>query len=173
MTISRTILLACALLLPLGCAQSPAPRTAPGRPAPSALSVLQRQDRNAVWNEASQVIADLNRDGVDDYALRGLRKDRVVVGIVAGPVTARSRAWVLAFPWGKGTQSSLCSREAKIEPEELDEAATAGARPAAAPKKPKRPKGLKGKGISLYDDRCDAFHIYWSPEDRKFDWWRL
>jgi len=173
MTISRTILLACALLLPLGCAQSPAPRTAPARTAPSALSVLQRQDRNAAWNVASQVIADLNRDGVDDYALRGLRKDRVVVGIVAGPVTARSRAWVLAFPWGKGTQNSLCSQEAKIEPEELDEAATAGARRTAAPKGPKGPKGLKGKGISLYDDRCDAFHIYWSPEDRKFDWWRL
>jgi hypothetical protein len=169
MTTTRTLLLAFALLLACGCAQNRAPQT-PDRPAPSALSVLQRQDRTAVWNEANQVIADLNQDGVDDYALRGLRKDRVVVGIVAGPVTARSRAWVLAFPWGKGTQGSLCSQEAKIEAEELDESATAGARPAAAPK---RSKGLKGKGISLYDDRCDAFHIYWSAEDRKFDWWRL
>jgi hypothetical protein len=174
MTISRTILLAFALLLPCACAQNRAPQTTPGKP--TVLSVLQRQDRNAVWNEASQVIADLNGDGVDDYALRGLRKDRVVVGIVAGPVTARSRAWVLAFPWGKGTQGSLCSQEAKIEPEELDEAATAGAKPAAAPQRSKGPKGskeLKGKGISLYDDRCDAFHIYWSPEDGKFAWWRL
>jgi hypothetical protein len=133
--------------------------------------MLQGRDRKAVWNEASQVIADLNQDGVDDYALRGLRKDRVVVGIVAGPVTAGSRVWILAFPWGKGTQDSLCSQEAKIEPEELDAAATAGARPAA--KRPQGPKGLKGRGLSLYDDRCDAFHIYWSPEDKKFDWWRL
>jgi hypothetical protein len=153
---ARTILLAFALLLPCGCAQNRAPRTAPGKP--TALSVLQRQDRKAVWNAASQVMADLDQDGVDDYALRGLRKDRVVVGIVAGPLTARSRAWVLAFPWGKGTQGSLCSQEAKIEAEDLES---------------KGPKELKGKGISLYDDRCDAFHIYWSPEDRKFDWWRL
>jgi len=160
---ARTILLAFALLLPCACTQNRAPQ-ALGKPALSPLSVLQRQDRKAVWNAASQVRADLDQDGVDDYALRGLRKDRVVVGIVAGPVTARSRAWVLAFPWGKGTQGSLCSQEAKIEAEDLDASATAGA---------KRPKELKGKGISLYDDRCDAFHIYWSPEGRKFDWWRL
>jgi hypothetical protein len=163
MTISRTILLASALLLPYGCAGNRAPQTtAPGRP--SALSVLQRRDRNAAWNEASQISADLNQDGVADYALRGLHKDRVVVGIVAGPVTAKSRAWILAFPWGKGTQGSLCSQEAKIEAEDLDE---------TAPVKSQRPKGQKGQGISLYDDRCDAFHIYWSPEDKKFDWWRL
>jgi len=178
MKTSRTahaILLASALLLVCGCAGNRTPRT-PGKSAPGPLSVLQRQDRKAVWNEASQVVADLNQDGVDDYALRGRRKDRVVVGIVAGPVTARSRAWILAFPWGKGTQDSLCSQEAKIEAEELDESATAGAEPARAPsrsKGPNRPKGLKGQGISLYDDRCDAFHIYWSPADRKFSWWRL
>ena len=111
-----------------------------------------------MWNEASQVVADLNQDGVDDYALRGLRKDRVVVGIVAGPVSAKSRAWVLAFPWGKGTQGSLCSQEAKIEAEDLDA---------------KGPQKVTGKGLSLYDDRCDAFHIYWSAEDKKFAWWRL
>lgn len=168
MTISRTILLASILLLACACAESPAPHTAPGKP--TALSVLQRQDRKAAWNEASQVVADLNRDGVDDVALRGLRKDRVVVGIVAGPVTATSRAWVLAFPWGKGTQDSLCSQEAKIEAEDLDDSATAGAQPARTSK---RPKGVQGKGISLYDDRCDAFHLYWSPEGKKFDWWRL
>lgn len=169
---AHTLLLASALLLPYGCAQNRAPRS-PGRPgagAPSPLSLLQRQDRKAVWDTASQVEADLNQDGVTDYALRGLRKDRVLVGIVAGPPTAKSRAWILAFPWGKGTQESLCSQEAKIEVESLDDSALAGAKPARAPK---APKGQKGQGISLYDDRCDAFHIYWSPEDKKFAWWRL
>jgi hypothetical protein len=174
---AHTVLLAFTLLLPCGCAQNSAPRApgrAPGENAPSPLSVLQRQDRKAIWNEESRIAADLNQDGVTDYALRGRRKDRVVVGIVAGPVTAKSRAWILAFPWGKGTQGSLCSQEAKIEAEELDETTTAGAAPARAPRKPKgQPKERKGQGISLYDDRCDAFHIYWSPEDKKFDWWRL
>ena len=34
-------------------------------------------------------------------------------------------------------------------------------------------RSAQGKGISLYDDQCDSFHIYWNPEDRKFEWWRL
>jgi hypothetical protein len=125
--------------------------------------VLHARDAQASWDAQSQISADLDQDGVADYALRGLRKDRVVVGIVEGPLAAKSRAWVLDFPWGKGTQDSLCSAQTKIELEDLDESATAGAKAAAG----------KGKGISLYDDRCDAFHIYWSPEDQKFEWWRL
>jgi hypothetical protein len=160
---SKTVL-ALALLAACGCAESRAPRTGPGgRPAPSALAVLHKLDAQASWDAASQVSADLDQDGVADYALRGVRKDRVVVGIVEGPLAAKSRAWVLDFPWGKGTQDSLCSAQAKIELEDLDESALAGA----------KTKRGKGKGISLYDDRCDAFHIYWSPEDQKFEWWRL
>jgi len=105
---------------------------------------------------------------VADYALRGLRKDRVVVGIVKGPLAAASPTWILDFSWGKGTQDSLCSQKARIEIEDVDESTMAGAKPAAG-----KPKGVKGKGISLYDDRCDAFHIYWSAEGKKFEWWRL
>jgi hypothetical protein len=149
-------------LLPYGCAESPAPKTPAA--APSVLSVLQRRDPKTAWNAASEVRGDLNQDGIPDFALRGLRKDRVVVGIVAGPLTAKSRAWLLDFPWGKGTQDSLCSKEAKIEVEELDASTTAGAKPAS---------GRKGRGISLYDNHCDAFHISWNPGGKKFDWWRL
>jgi hypothetical protein len=157
------------LVVACGCAESRAPRTASGgRPgAPSALSVLHERDSQVSWDAASQISADLDQDGVADYALRGLRKDRVVVGIVEGPPAAKSRAWVLDFPWGKGTQDSLCSAQTKIELEDLDDSALAGAK--AAPAKGPR----TGKGISLSDDRCDAFHIYWSPEDQKFEWWRL
>jgi hypothetical protein len=163
-TVSRSVLIL-VLVAACGCAESRVPRTASGgRPgAPSALSVLHARDAQASWDAQSQISADLDQDGVADYALRGLRKDRVVVGIVEGPLAAKSRAWVLDFPWGKGTQDSLCSAQTKIELEDLDESATAGAKAAAR----------KGKGISLYDDRCDAFHIYWSPEDQKFEWWRL
>ena len=167
-TIRRTVFVL-ALLAACGCAESRAPRTASGgRPgAPSVLSVLREHDSQASWDAESQISADLDQDGVADYALRGLRKDRVVVGIVEGPLAAKSRAWVLDFPWGKGTQDSLCSAQTKIELEDLDDSALAGAKATAA-------QGTrKGKGISLSDDRCDAFHIYWSPEDHKFEWWRL
>jgi hypothetical protein len=30
-----------------------------------------------------------------------------------------------------------------------------------------------GMGINLHDDKCDAFHIFWNPEKKKFEWWRL
>ena len=53
-------------------------------------------------------------------------------------------------------------RLAKLEP--LDSAARAGERKVAS--KP-------GVGLNLHDDRCDAFHIYWDPERKTFDWWRL
>jgi hypothetical protein len=153
-------------LLALGCAGNRA-ATAPGRPgAPTALSLLRQRDPQASWDAASQVQADLDLDGVADYALRGLRKDRVMVGIVKGPLEAKSRTWILDFPWGKESQGSLCSKKVKIEIEDLDDSSTACAKPA-------RVKKGKGKGISLYDDRCDAFHIYWNADDQKFDWWRL
>jgi hypothetical protein len=145
--------------------------TAPGRPAlqtPTALALLRQRDPQTAWEPVSEVRADLDHDGVADYALRGLRKDRVVVGIVQGPLTADSRTWLLPFAWGKENQNALCSSKVKIEAEDLDDSATAGAKPARTPH-----KGAKGKGLSLYDDRCDAFHIYWSAEERKFDWWRL
>jgi hypothetical protein len=153
-------------LLALGCAGNRA-ATAPGRPgAPTALDLLRQRDPQASWDAASQVHADLDLDGVADYAVRGLRKDRVLVGIVKGPLEAKSRTWILDFPWGKESQDSLCSKKVKIELEDLDDSSTAGAKPA-------RVKKGKGKGISLYDDRCDAFHIYWNADDQKFDWWRL
>jgi len=142
--------------------------TAPGRAPLTALALLHQRDPQTAWEPVSEVRADLDQDGVADYALRGLRKDRVMVGIVKGPLTAQSRTWLLPFTWGKESQNSLCSSKVKIEAEDLDDSATAGAKPARNPH-----KGVKGKGLSLYDDRCDAFHIYWSAEERKFDWWRL
>jgi len=138
-------------------------------PALTAFDLLRQHDRQTAWEPVSEVRADLDHDGVADYALRGLRKDRVVVGIVKGPLAAASRTWILTFPWGKENQDSLCSSKVKIEAEDLDDSATAGAKTARSPHKP----AVKGKGLSLYDDRCDAFHIYWNAEERKFSWWRL
>jgi hypothetical protein len=163
----HTLPLALALLIPFGCAGNHAPRTGPGG-TPTVLSLLHQRQPRTAWEEKSLVQADFDQDGTVDYALRGLSKDRVVVGIVQGPLAAKSKVWTLEFPWGKGTQDSLCSNQAKIEVESLDDEATAGNR-AARKAKPRPP----AQGISLYDDRCDAFHIAWSPADRKFTWWRL
>jgi hypothetical protein len=149
------------------CATSQEGRTPP--PAPSqpatgsriALDVLKRHDPETDWDGKSLLHADLDLDGVEDYALTGLRKDRFVVGIVHGPIAEDSRVWTLDFPWNGG-EDALCSKHAKIALESLAE--NEGI-------KPGHPG--KGTGINLHDDLCDAFHIYWNADEQKFEWWRL
>ncbi len=140
-----------------------APRTAGVEPR-TALEVLRLRQPNTEWSSKSLLQGDLDQNGGADYAATGLRKDRFVVGIVEGPISAKSRTWFLDFPWKGGGEASLCSEKAKMTLEPLDPATKAGARKVA--NKP-------GVGLNLHDDRCDAFHIYWDPERKTFDWWRL
>jgi hypothetical protein len=61
-----------------------------------------------------------------------------------------------------GGEDALCSRDAKIAVEPLgDEAGSRAGRP------------VRGMGLNLHDDKCDAFHIFWNPAKKKFEWWRL
>jgi hypothetical protein len=145
----------------VACSGAPGPGSAARRPR-TALDVLRAREPKTTWDARSALRADLDRDGVEDHALAGLRKDRFVVGIVQGPIGPGSRHWTLEFPWGPGSQDSLCSRNARIRLEDLDEDHAA-----------ESAKAKKGKGIALYDDLCDAFHIYWDPDSKRFEWWRL
>jgi hypothetical protein len=130
-------------------------------PTRTALDAARQHDPAVQWNAQSLLEADLDQDGRADYALTGLRKDHVVVGIVHGPLAAGTPVWTLDFPIKGGGEDALCSPEAKIAIEPLgDEAKT-------------RRGGGQGMGINLHDDKCDAFHIFWNPEKKKFEWWRL
>ena len=151
------------LVLSVALAACVACATGQGRGTPrTALDVLQRRDPTVKWNANSLIQADLDGDGVPDYALSGLGKERVVVGLVHGPLAAGSPAWTLEFPWNGGGEDALCSRDARIAPEPLDDTASA-----------RTGRPVKGTGINLHDDKCDAFHIFWNPEKKKFEWWRL
>ena len=150
------ILLALALPGLLGCAGTTSgPETPPAAKRLTALDVLRQREPDTEWHAASLLEADLDQDGTEDYALTGIRGDRLVVGIVHGPVKDSCRHWTLEFPWD-GTQDALCSREARIQFERVAEEGS-----------PARP------GINLHDDKCDAFHIFWNPEQQTYDWWRL
>ena len=150
------ILLTLALPGLLGCAGTrTSPETPPTAKRVTALDVLRQREPDTEWDPTSLVEADLNQDGEDDYALAGIRGDRFVVGIVNGPADESCRHWILEFAWD-GTQDALCSRKARIEPEKIEEE--------GSPAKP---------GINLHDDKCDAFHIFWDPEQQSYDWWRL
>ena len=152
------ILLTLALPGLLGCAGT-RPPSGPETPPPAkrlaALDVLRQREPDTEWDPASLLEADLDQDGKDDYALAGIRGNLLVVGIVQGPAGTSCRHWTLEFPWD-GTQDALCSRKARIDLEKVEEE--------GSPAKP---------GINLHDDQCDAFHIFWDPEQQAYDWWRL
>ena len=144
--------LLCLLVLCAACTGLHKPRTA--------LDAVRQRSPAVEWNASSLIEADLDQDGRADSVLTGLGADRVVVGIVRGPVAAGTPVSTLEFPLTGGGEDALCSRDVKITVEPLgDEAKTR--------------KGRAGMGINLHDDKCDAFHIFWNPEKKKFEWWRL
>ena len=161
---ARQPLLAAALILPAllaaGCRSTgvPAAGTTGTTGAPA---VLAAREPGVKWNAKSLVHADLDGDGRDDYALGGVKGDRYVVGIVQGPPGSGSRHWTLDFGVAEEDQESLCSLHPKLAVEELDR--SGGEDDMAA----------KAKGLSLHDDRCDAFHIYWNTREKRYEWWRL
>lgn len=141
------------LLVLIGCAG--APRPAGTR---TAVDLLRQREPDTVWSSGNLVRGDFDQDGIEDFALTGIKDDLFIVGIVKGPLGDSSRHSILKFPWGDGDQGSLCSKEARIKLEEITE---------------DDPPGRKGLGINLHDDACDAFHIYWDQEQNDYDWWRL
>ncbi|HWM92665.1 MAG TPA: hypothetical protein VN493_18010 [Thermoanaerobaculia bacterium] len=152
------ILLTLALPGLLGCAATdisvPPPAPPPAKHL-GALDILRLREPGTKWDPSSLIKADLDEDGQEDYAVTGIRGDKLVVGIVNGPAGESCRHWILEFPWD-GTQDALCSRKAGIKLEQIEEEG-----------EPARP------GINLHDDQCDAFHIFWDPERQAYDWWRL
>lgn len=147
------------LALCAACAGAPAPKS-PSAPL-RAFDILKARQPGVEWRQGNGLEADLDQDGVKDFAFTGIRQDRFLVGIVQGPAKADSQVWTLDFPW-HGGEDGLCSKEARIELEPLEE------NEGPASRGPR-----KGLGINLHDDLCDAFHIAWNPDDHKFEWWRL
>lgn len=157
----RTLVLILALCGCTACAGARGPQTPAGSGTATPLEILRHREPGVQWDAASLQKADLDRDGQKDAALLGFRRDGAVVGIVQGPMTARSRIWTLEFSWKGGGQGDLCSQEVGIDLERLEELES----PEEVP--------VQGMGVNLHDDRCDAFHIYWNPKEQRYDWWRL
>jgi hypothetical protein len=156
-----SLVLALAVCGCLGCAAGRAPSDGAAGVPIAALDLLERRDPATRWDRRSLLQADLDHDGGEDYAAAGFREDRYVVAIVHGPVSLDSPVWTLEFPWD-GSEDALCSKRARIRLESL-----------AENEGPEEDQPRTGQGINLSDDQCDAFHIYWNPRRKGFDWWRL
>ncbi len=130
----------------------------------TALSLLSLREPSVKWNRRSLLKADFDYDGVVDYALGGRKGDSFVLGIVKDSLSIQSKHWTLEFSQDAGNQGALCSVEdARIRLERLSANEVEEVW--------KLPRIIRG--IKLYDDKCDSFHIYYDRKEKRFVWWRL
>lgn len=160
-TASATAALGLSSLLLWGCGTAGLGRSAaPDTP----LAALEQREPLVDWEAGTRVEADFDADGDEEWAFLGRKGPFVLVGIVHGPLGEQARHWVLEFDTREETQESLCSAAAILAREELTQEMTFD----------EIPELTAGTvGLTLADDRCDAFHIYWSPAEEKYVWWRL
>jgi hypothetical protein len=129
----------------------------------SPVDLLKSREAKVRWIANTLLNGDFDYDGIGDHAVLGRKGPLAVVGIVKGPVNAETAHWTLEFAEGQA-QDSLCSvASARIRVERLnpEEVAGTGQLP------------VTSRGINLFDDSCDSFHIYWDSKAKRFSWWRL
>jgi hypothetical protein len=133
-------------------------------PRITALSVLRLREPEVKWNPRSLLKGDFDYDGVDDYALGGRKGSLYMLGVVKGSLSGKSKHWTLEFSQDAANQGALCSgtnagiRLERLSAEEVEEVQ-------------RLPR--KSRGINLYDEECDSFHIYYDRKEKQFVWWRL
>ncbi|MDQ6786542.1 MAG: hypothetical protein M3033_06950 [Acidobacteriota bacterium] len=143
--------------------------------SPTAFTLLKQKYSAVYWNSKSQIKGDFDYDGVADYALRGRKGAKLVVGVVKGAVNGKSKHWTLEFG-EDGSQGGLCSvKNAVITVDDIDKDyvkfASDYLEADFAARLEKLPKN--SKGITLSDGKCDSFHIFWDKKIKQFTWWRV
>ncbi len=142
----------------------------------TAFAFLKQKYPTVDWNSRSQIKGDFDYDSTADYALRGRKGAKLVVGIVKGTVNGKTKHWTLEFGEDAGDQSGLCSvKTAVITVDDIDKDyvkyASEYLETEYAARLKKLPKN--SKGITLSDGACDSFHIYWDKKIKQFTWWRI
>ncbi len=142
----------------------------------TAFTFLKQKYPTVDWNSKSQIKGDFDYDGVTDYALRGRKGAKLVVGIVKGAVNGKTKHWRLEFGEDAGDQGGLCSvKTALITVDDIDKDYIKFAGEYIETEYAARLKKLpkNSKGITLSDGACDSFHILWDKKLKRFTWWRI
>ncbi|MDQ3749727.1 MAG: F-BAR domain-containing protein [Acidobacteriota bacterium] len=140
------------------------------------LSLLTQKNPAVKWNAKSQIKGDFDYDGINDYAVRGIKGVKFVVGIVKGSVTPKSKYWTLEFGEDAGDQGSLCSvKSAVISVDDIDKDYVEFASEYLEADYAKRLENLpkNSKGITVADGMCDSFHVFWDKKAKEFTFWRI
>jgi hypothetical protein len=134
------------------------------RPAPEPTSIqrLSTSAPTATW-DAESVHADLDCDGQIDVAHLGHRAGGVIVGVV--PAAGREPQ-VLTFAVAAGSQQAICAEPVRLAWESLADGPPEDVAPI-----PGYPTSTSCKGLELSGGECDAVHVFWNLNTRRFDWW--
>ena len=124
----------------------------------------------ANWNTDAVLVGDVNGDGVEDYVIMGSAKGKVVVAVVIGPRSRRSRVEVLSFGIGDHAQSSSCEKPTDfgLQSADFDPVKDSGA---------EEPwegfvRSSTAKVIEIGGDGCDPFVLYWNHKANELNWYR-
>jgi hypothetical protein len=153
------------------------PAAGPDTPARIAARLASRQFPAAKWRVGEARTADFTYDGEPDLALLGADGNDLVVVVVEGPVTGRSRVLSLRFPSGVDAPGAICGRpeavQANTEPPSArcapGQAACGRVRQAVA-------EGADAGGLGLVlihanaTGYCEAFHLHFDGSG--LAWWR-
>ena len=152
------------------------------------VALLTEREKEVHWKAATVLRTDVTLDGVSDAVVLGTSGDGAFVAIVSGPLSTGSKHWVLPFPRGGlgHSEASLCGdpERVSISLEKLNPPIeTAGCDvPDPAPECAALVKLAKqiadaakngSQGINLKPGPCESFHIYFDPEQKKPEFWRL
>lgn len=128
-----------------------------------ALKIAATREPRVTWNGKGVLTADIDCDGTEDYALEGRKGEDVLVMVILGPVTQKSKVAVEELP-----ADELCGDPIALTLESLDyePGEETGELPGFE-------RSKKCKGLNLGSGECDAFHFFWNHKTAALDMWRL
>lgn len=149
------------LLVLAACSANTAGRSGGGRA--QALKIAAAREPQAVWNGKGVLTADIDCDGTEDYALEGRKGEDVIVMVILGPVTQKSKVSVEEV-----AADELCGDPVALTLESLDyePGGEIGELPGFE-------RSKKCKGLNLGSGECDAVHFFWNHKTAALDLWRL
>ena len=148
-------------LLPLVGAHAQSPR-----PAAPEIAALHDAAPSADWGHALTARADIMCDGRTALVAVARGQDTVWLGVLAGGVgPSPAKPAMLHWPIDAAHQGGFCAAPVRITltPHDCD---------SAGGKLPGCKADKLCHDVSLEDDFCDSFHVFWDSSHQALNWWR-
>ena len=134
---------------------------------PAVARVAAREHPHVAWDTSAVFVADVNCDGIEDYALGGVVDSTFYAGVVLGPLCVSARVSVLEFRLAPWAEDGLGGWPAQLSLDRLAE----------PPPEAGIVEGLEPsdrcRGLCIVAGDIDPFILYWNHKRSQLDWWRL